>query len=211
MLKAIVRTVLRLLYRVEVKGLNNYSGFERVLIVANHQSFLNTHIARRAWVRPFLRFARVFPLDPRQSGALKEIVRHLRAGHPTVIFPEGRITVTGTLMKIYDGTGMVADRAGAKVLPVRIDGAQFTPFSRLKGKVRRRLFPKITLYVLPLRDICPQGDGRSVHEWPDPDADYLAQVCGSGRIASCCEHAHRAWHSSPLLGRLAGNQLGVKA
>ncbi|GAB6066759.1 hypothetical protein JCM13664_00770 [Methylothermus subterraneus] len=172
MLKRLVRGLLRLLYRVKVHGLEHYPATGRLLIVANHLSFLdpvllwaflpgpltfaiNTHIARRAWVRPFLKCARVFPLDPQQSGALKEIVQHLRAGHPTVIFPEGRITVTGTLMKIYDGTGMVADRAGAKVLPVRIDGAQFTPFSRLKGRVRRRLFPKISLYVLPPRDICP--------------------------------------------------------
>ena len=32
-----------------------------------------------------------------------------------------------------------------KVVPVRIDGAQFTPFSRLRGKLRLRWFPKITV------------------------------------------------------------------
>ena len=31
----------------------------------------------------------------------------------------------------------------------QIDGAQFTPFSRLGGKVRRRWFPRITLTVQP--------------------------------------------------------------
>jgi acyl-[acyl-carrier-protein]-phospholipid O-acyltransferase/long-chain-fatty-acid--[acyl-carrier-protein] ligase len=174
-LKRLVRSLLRLLYRVEVHGLEHYFQLGNpsqrpCLIVANHQSFLdpvllwaflpgpltfaiNTQIARRAWVRPFLRFARVFPLDTQKASALKEIIRQLKLGYPTVIFPEGRITVTGTLMKIYDGPGMVADRAGAKVLPVRIDGAHLTPFAR--SKVRRRLFPKITLYVLPPREICP--------------------------------------------------------
>ncbi len=173
MVKAFVRLILRILYRVEVEGLAHYQRAEGpVLIVANHQSFLdpvilwaflpgeltfaiNTHIARLPWVRPFLRFARVFSLDPRQSGALKSLIRHLKAGHRTVIFPEGRITVTGTLMKVYDGPGMVADRAGALVLPVRIDGAQYTPFSRLDGPVRKRWFPRIRVCVLPPRDIRP--------------------------------------------------------
>ncbi len=173
MAKNIVRFLLRLFYRVELHGLKNYQALSgRVLIVANHQSFLdpvllwaflpgdlsfaiNSHIAQLSWVRPFLRFARVYSLDPRQTGSLKSLIRHLQAGHRTVIFPEGRITVTGTLMKVYDGPGMVADRAGAMVLPVRIEGAQFTPFSRLRTQLRWRWFPRISLHVLPARDIRP--------------------------------------------------------
>ncbi len=197
MLKFIVRGLLSLLYRVEVRGLEQYrNAAGRLLIVANHLSFLdpvllwaflpgqltfaiNTHIARLAWVRPFLKFARVFPLDPQQSGALKEIIRHLRAGHRTVIFPEGRITVTGTLMKIYDGAGMVADLAEVQVLPVRIDGAQFTPFSRLKGRVRKRLFPKITLHVLPPQDIRPPPEVKGAERRKQAGkrlADLMAEM-----------------------------------
>ena len=44
---------------------------------------------------------------------------------------------------------MIAERMGAALVPVRIDGVEFTPFSRLAGKLRRWLFLKIQIRVLP--------------------------------------------------------------
>lgn len=167
MIRAMVRWLLARMYRVKVTGTEHIrAAGDRVLIVANHASFIdpvllwaflpedvtfaiNTHIAAQWWVKPALRLARVFPMDPTQAMSLKGLTRHLRQGNKAVVFPEGRITVTGALMKIYDGAGMVADHAGARILPVRIDGAQFTPFSRLRGIVPIRWFPAISLNILP--------------------------------------------------------------
>jgi len=167
--KLIVRWLLKRLYHVRINGLEHYAAAgERVLIVANHTSFLdaallvaflpdkltfavNTHIARLWWVRPFLRLVNFFPLDPTNPYSLKSLIRYLQDNRRVAIFPEGRITVTGSLMKIYPGPGLVADRSGAVLLPVRIEGAQYTPFSRLRGRARLRLFPPIQITFLPPR------------------------------------------------------------
>ncbi len=165
-LKRIAAIILKLLFRVELEGLDNYKqAGSRVLIVANHTSFLdavllavflpdritfaiNTQIAQKWWVRPFAGIVRLFPMDPVNPLAIKSFIKDLSEDKHSVIFPEGRITVTGTLMKIYDGPGLIALKTGAMVLPVRIDGAQYSIFSRLKGIERRRLFPRIKLTVL---------------------------------------------------------------
>jgi acyl-[acyl-carrier-protein]-phospholipid O-acyltransferase/long-chain-fatty-acid--[acyl-carrier-protein] ligase len=167
MLKKSLRFLLKLLYRVEVIGLENYyNAGNRVLIVANHCSFLdppllgaflpdeiafaiNPYIAQQWWLKPFLGLAKVFSVDPTHPMSLKNLIHHLQNDTKTVIFPEGRITMTGSLMKIYDGTGMVADKSDAMILPIQISGAQYTPFSKLSGIVRLRWFPKITLTILP--------------------------------------------------------------
>ena len=52
-------------------------------------------------------------------------------GNAIGIFPEGRLTVTGTLMKVYDGAAMVADKTGSMVVPIRIDGLEHSYFTYL--------------------------------------------------------------------------------
>jgi acyl-[acyl-carrier-protein]-phospholipid O-acyltransferase/long-chain-fatty-acid--[acyl-carrier-protein] ligase len=167
MLKKILHLILRLIFRIEITGLEHFEqAGKRVLIIANHSSFLdplllgvflpgditfaiNTHISQRWWLKPFLGLSQVFPMDPTHPLSLKNLIHHLETDTHTVIFPEGRITATGSLMKIYDGTGMVADKSKAAVLPVRLDGCQYTHFSKMQKIVRLRYFPKITIQVLP--------------------------------------------------------------
>ena len=166
---SLIGAVLKLLYRVEVRGLENWNkAGDRVLIVANHTAYLdaaifaaflpgrvgfaiNTFMAKSWWLRPLLKLVDAYPLDPTNPMATKTLIDQLKQDKKIMIFPEGRLTMTGALMKVYEGPGMIADKSGAMILPVRIDGAQYSPLSKLKGKVRIRLFPKVTLTFLPPR------------------------------------------------------------
>ena len=104
---------------------------------------VDTLISKQWWAKPFLVFVNALPVDPTNPLSIRAMIRAVEAGSTCIIFPEGRITTTGSLMKVYEGPAVIAERTKAALLPVRIDGVEFTPFSRLAGKVRRRLFPRI--------------------------------------------------------------------
>ncbi len=165
--KFILRGLFRLLYRVEVTGFENYArAGNRVLIIANHTSLLdgillyawlpetptfaiNTQISKKREFRFFLKFVDLFVMDPTNPLSIKSMIKYLKQDRKAVIFPEGRITLTGTLMKIYEGPALIADKADASLLPVAIDGPQFSPYSYMKGKGTIRRFPRIKLTMLP--------------------------------------------------------------
>jgi acyl-[acyl-carrier-protein]-phospholipid O-acyltransferase/long-chain-fatty-acid--[acyl-carrier-protein] ligase len=180
-LNDLLSIVFRTLYRLEVTGLENVAkAGDNAIIAMNHTSFLDapiamailpkrpvfavdTGIAQRWWIQPFLPFVRTMALDPLKPMALRTIINAVRDGNMLVIFPEGRITITGSLMKIYDGAAMIADKSDAMVVPVRIEGPEQTIFSRLTdAQVARRWLPKIKVTILdPVKmNVDPALKGR---------------------------------------------------
>jgi acyl-[acyl-carrier-protein]-phospholipid O-acyltransferase/long-chain-fatty-acid--[acyl-carrier-protein] ligase len=172
----------RALFRVEVKGMENVAkAGDRAIIALNHVSFLDaglalsllekepvfaidSGIAQRWWVKPWLRITKAMPLDPTRPMQTRTLINAVKNGETLIIFPEGRLTVTGTLMKVYDGAALIADKSDAMVVPVKIDGLERTPFSRLTPfQVRRKLFPKVTVTILePVKlDIRPELKGKA--------------------------------------------------
>ena len=170
MLKTLLRAFLKVLFRIELSGDPSVFINERTLIVANHESFLDglliglmmpvdavfvvhSQIARRPLFAIMLRFVKHLAVDSTSPLAMKQIVRLVESGQPVVIFPEGRITRTGSLMKVYDGAAFVAAKTGATIVPVRIDGAARSYFGRLAGVYPRKLFPKVGIAIQPRRHI----------------------------------------------------------
>ncbi|HLY55787.1 MAG TPA: acyl-[ACP]--phospholipid O-acyltransferase [Stellaceae bacterium] len=166
-LRAIVRHYFAFFHGVEIRGIEHFreAGPRRVVVI-NHLSFLdgifvaahlpgevtfavNTQIAQRWWAKAVLSLVKRFEVDPANPYAVKAMIKTVREGTPLAIFPEGRLTRTGALMKIYEGAGTVADRADAEVISVRIDGLQFTRFGYMGRKLRQRWFPKVTMEVRP--------------------------------------------------------------
>jgi len=174
MIKAILYVIVRLLFRVKVVG-----EFQReenhTVIIANHQSFLdglilgiflpiepvfvvNTEIAKRPLVRMFLSLGEYLVVDPANPMAIKQIIRLVESGRPVVIFPEGRITTTGSLMKIYEGSAFVTLKTAATIHPVIIEGATFSTLSRMGSDHPTRWFPQITLtYCTPTQLTITEG------------------------------------------------------
>lgn len=171
---SIMRGYFKLFHRASISGLENLEALgDKAVIVVNHQSFLDGCFvaafmpgrpifaidvaqAKRFW---FLRcILDIFPVSSTNPMAAKTMVNMVRGGRRLVIFPEGRITLTGALMKLYDGPGMIADKAGAPILPIRIDGLQSHHFSRMKGKLPLRWFPRISMTILPpVQVVVPEG------------------------------------------------------
>jgi len=170
MLKTLLRFLATLLYRVDVRLHNAQFKHEKTLIVANHESLLDglllglflpleatfvvhTEVAKHWLYRHLLKFVPHLAVSPANPLAMKQVIRLVDSGTPVVIFPEGRLTITSALMKVYDGSAFIAAKTGATVIPVRIEGTSLSSFSRLTGIMPRKRFPKITLTVQAPRKI----------------------------------------------------------
>ena len=168
--RLLLRVILRPLFRVQVTGDAAVFANDRTLIVANHESFLDglllgaflpvdavfvvhAQVLTKWYFRALLRFVPHLAVDSASPLSMKLICRLVETGQPVVIFPEGRLTITGSLMKVYDGAAFVAAKTAATVVPVRIEGAGRSYFGRLAGIYPLKLFPKIRISIRGRRTI----------------------------------------------------------
>lgn len=162
MIKGVLKCVLKCLYRVKVNSEASFNS-PRQLIISNHQSFLDgillglflpieptfvvhTTVLNNKFFKMVLSLVDYVAVDTSKPMAMKKVAELIRSGKPVVIFPEGRITLTGNLMKVYEGSGFIAYKTEAKIIPVYLDGAVNTRFSR-KHKHPRKLFSPVTISV----------------------------------------------------------------
>jgi 1-acyl-sn-glycerol-3-phosphate acyltransferase len=134
------------------------------ILAMNHESYLDPplagiacrrelhYLARKSLLQwpvlgPILPKLNVIPVDQDRAdmSALKTIIKLVRAGHATVIFPEGSRTSDGQLQPAQPGLGLVIAKTLAPVVPMRIFGARrafprggsprpFTPITLVVGE-----------------------------------------------------------------------------
>lgn len=169
-LRLLARFVLQVLYRPKVSGLEHIEALNNgpALVVANHTSFLDaallvayiprrltfaidTYWAKSWWLRPLLKVFKALPVNPNQPLAARSLADALNDGELVVIFPEGRITTTGSMMKVYEGPGLIASKSKAPMLPIVIDGPQYTRFGRLRQTMMNIPRANVKMSIMPPR------------------------------------------------------------
>ncbi|MGR9091869.1 MAG: AMP-binding protein [Gammaproteobacteria bacterium] len=192
-MRALLRACVRRLFRVRVIGLDNFLKCERpALIVANHVStidglFLHLFLPetptfvidpstpRKTLTRRLLRLVNTFEMDPANPLALKGLVKTLKEQQLVAIFPEGRVTNTGSLMKAYDAPVLAADLAGANILPVALEGLQYSRWSLLHGLFRTRRFPPVKIRILEARR-APLADDENAQPKREAARNRMLQI-----------------------------------
>lgn len=167
LMRSVFRSICGLFFRVDVLGMQNLiKAGSKTLIIANHVSLLDglliaTYMPRKitfaidvAWgekwfVKMFDGLVDFYPLNPANPLSIRSLIDEVNKNKTVMIFPEGRISVTGALMKVYEGAGVVAMKSGAKIIPLCIDGAQNSKFSYIGNLVKTRMFPKIKMHIFP--------------------------------------------------------------
>jgi len=133
-----------------------------LILAMNHESYLDPPLAGIASGREVFFLARknlldvpvlgwllprlnVVPVDQEGTdrSALKALIRILKAGSATVVFPEGARTLDGNLQPALPGLGFVIAKTLAPVLPMRVFGShEALP----RGSARLRLH-RITIVI----------------------------------------------------------------
>lgn len=140
--RAIARLVTTLCFDIKVHGARNVPREGGVLIVANHQSYIDpaaigAHVRRMTnyvgkselFEKPLLNWVNrsmgAFPVRQGEGdiGAVREAIKRLKEGAALVLFPEGSRTFDGELQPIAPGVGLIAKKAGVPVVPCVIEGS----------------------------------------------------------------------------------------
>ena len=178
--------VARSCFSLEVVGRENLPATGGNLLAMNHQSYLDPPIAALASdPRPIHFLARktllewpvlgpcfprlnVIPIDQERpdSSALKSVIRLVRAGESTIVFPEGARTLDGNFQPAQPGIGLIIAKTLAPVVPLRVFGA----FDAMPpGRSDIRMCPITVKIGKPIQfsaaDIAEdQGEGRKLYQ-----------------------------------------------
>jgi acyl-[acyl-carrier-protein]-phospholipid O-acyltransferase / long-chain-fatty-acid--[acyl-carrier-protein] ligase len=161
-MKTALRLLLRILFRFRAYNLDALKTPGPVLLIPNHCSWVDwlflwvcleddwkmvssSISAQTSWLHRRIMINRYsLPVDPASPYAVKRMTEFLRNGGRLVLFAEGRLSRTGNLMKLFDGTGFLIFKTKAKVMTAYLRGAGRLPYSRNPN--RKECFPRVTAH-----------------------------------------------------------------
>lgn len=172
------RALVHLIYRPKYYGFDKIPETGPAVLIANHVSYLDGLIIHAGCNRPvryiidksiyevpvvhhFMSRAGAIPIAPKREiveQALDQVSEALRNGELVCIFPEGRLTYTGSLGRFKPGIEFIIKRDPVPVYPIALNGLWGSIFSRKYLKARFRWFPR-SLRRRDIRAIC--GDPLS--------------------------------------------------
>ncbi|MDD4931903.1 MAG: AMP-binding protein [Methylacidiphilaceae bacterium] len=173
--RGIGKILARILLRVTIRGSSEFPS--RAIYVANHLSLIDAPILhlflpiRPVFVvyagmlrNPFYRWvigqADHFLVEEDRPFALKGLLDALVRGHSVLIFPEGRMSLTGGLRNIQEGAAFLALHSGAPIVPLILRGTHHFLWGS-PAPVVKKLSPKVSITVgRPVRIEVPAGIGR---------------------------------------------------
>ncbi|MBI4850107.1 MAG: 1-acyl-sn-glycerol-3-phosphate acyltransferase [Nitrospirae bacterium] len=138
----LIRVILRINGGIEIKGLENVPLKGGAIIAANHVSYIDppllgavtprraTFMARKGlfellWLNWFIKhYAIPVNRERTQPSTIKETIRRLKGGELIAIFPEGRRSESGEMMKAKRGVGMIVSLSKVPVVPTLIAGSE---------------------------------------------------------------------------------------
>lgn len=151
LIRTFLRWLLRGLYRYSAVNTQVLTTPGPVLLIPNHVSWLDwlfigvwldedwrfvtsSLTAQTSWIhRRLMVNHRTFPIDPASPYAVKRMAEYLQQGGRLVLFAEGRISLTGTLMKLFEGTGFLLHKTDAKIILAYLRGVNRLPWVRHQG------------------------------------------------------------------------------
>lgn len=166
MIRLIFRWLLRVLFGFQVFGHSALKTAGPVLLIPNHVSWfdwlflavcldrdwkfvVSTISAETSWVhRKIMINQRTFPIDTASPYAVKRMAEYLQGRGRLVLFAEGRLSRTGCLMKLFEGTGFLLHKTDARVITCYIRGAQRLCCS--PNGEQKQWFPRVSLHFGPV-------------------------------------------------------------
>ncbi|MEO8352285.1 MAG: lysophospholipid acyltransferase family protein [Chthoniobacteraceae bacterium] len=139
----LTRLIARTFFGFRVHGRENMIEEGGCILAMNHESYLDPPLAgscchrqihylgRRTLMKwpilgPLFPLVNVIPVDQERAdmSALKAVIKLVRAGHCTVVFPEGSRTPDGSLQPAQPGLGLIIAKTLCPVVPMRVFGAR---------------------------------------------------------------------------------------